>query len=131
MQLTFINKLINGRTLGRFHLIAFTGFGSSGIPMDFCSAGKDGSENSLPAFRHSFSRASKSWSRSFFGFSMEPRGAWSSEAMLPDDGVKLLNAKCEQPRRLNRSTHPPDPATSASPARSRRERNAGPPGAQK
>lgn len=72
------------RTLGRCHLIAFLGSGSSGIPMDCCSAGKVGSENSTPDFRHSSIRVWKSWSLNLIGFSLEPKGATLSFAMLPE-----------------------------------------------
>lgn len=105
----------NFRTLGLFHWIAFLGSGSSGVPMDFCSAGKVGSENSTPDFRHSAWRVSKSWSLNLIGFSVEPRGASLLVAIVSVGALK--NAIRCQMRELKyskrKSAHPPDQARAA------------------
>lgn len=70
------------RTLGLCHLISFFGSGSSGIPMDTCSAGNVGSENSFPDLRHSSRSLLKSWSLNLIGFSVEPREGFLSVSIV-------------------------------------------------
>lgn len=87
-------------TLGRSHFMAFFGSGSSGMPMDFCSAGKAGSSNRSPDFKHASRSFLKSWSLNLTGFSMEPSPGVSSpvpiasmgECLTPDNKVRTADA---------------------------------------
>lgn len=95
-------------TLGRRHLIAFFGSGSSGIPMDVCWGGKQGSANNVRDFRHFSSRVWKSWSMNLIGFAMEPGVESLSVAMLPMDPQSTWS---EQPSLKYRSKRTPSTRT--------------------
>lgn len=96
-NMTVVKTDVRWGTLGLCHLIAFFGSGSSGIPMDFCSARNSGSANIRPDFRHSSRSVLKSWCLNLIGFSIEPRGASLSVAMLS------VNVQQNSPKQIKKS----------------------------
>lgn len=101
-------------TLGLCHLIALSGSGSSGMPMDFCSAGNSGSANSSPDLKHSFSRVLKSWSLNRIGFLTEPGGGFCLSVVMLWKNERKTNKKNfpkTSLRSLNTQTRTPSPVS--------------------